>query len=104
MKPHHPTRDLLVVLMVCSSLRGGSSRWSGYLRSLSKVDLPIFWGSDFPKRPNGVSNVSDYDDPLLWLCGTEVQKLLNKRDADGLTLLVRQPVLKRVRQLILCCT
>ncbi|KAJ3576494.1 hypothetical protein NP233_g392 [Leucocoprinus birnbaumii] len=77
-------------------LRGGSSRWYGYLRSLpSSVDLPVFWAYDQPSahgRGGGSGIVGaltgnyDHDDPMLWLHGTEVLRRLNERNRKGLRL------------------
>jgi len=75
------------------SLKGRSSRWSGYIYSLRSVDLPIFWACSSPqKRQSGIMHMhmmeTELDDPLLWLRGTEVSRIGNEKNEKGQRLLV----------------
>ncbi|KAL9712231.1 hypothetical protein Ac2012v2_005309 [Leucoagaricus gongylophorus] len=71
-------------------LRGGSSRWSGYLCSLQPVDLPIFWTCSSPqyRQSNAMRRVeTELIDSLLWLRGTGVSKHWNEKNERGQRLL-----------------
>ena len=83
-KLKHPSHTSMSIFHF--SLKGRSSRWSGYLRSLRSVDLPIFWACSSPqKRQSGVMHMmeNELDDTLLWLRGTEVSRIWNKKNEKG---------------------
>ncbi|EDR00548.1 uncharacterized protein LACBIDRAFT_313279 [Laccaria bicolor S238N-H82] len=67
------------------ALYGSSSRWYGYLQALpAEVDIPLFWNQQMASTRSPEDGLQ----ALTWLTGTEVDKVLQQKAENEMTILV----------------